>query len=164
MMQNKENADDLPYRLGVGMMLINDQNQVLLGKRIDTKMDKWQMPQGGLDEGETPRMAVFREMKEEIGTNNGTIIAEAKMWYCYDIPKWMIPRLWNGQYKGQKQKWFLIKFTGNDSDIHIDTEHQEFKEWKWCAIEEIIDIIIPFKKKLYKAVLKEFEQYLKLKS
>jgi putative (di)nucleoside polyphosphate hydrolase len=159
--KNKDDDDILPYRLGVGLFLINSENKVLVGQRIDSKISRWQMPQGGIDKGETPSKAVFREMKEEIGTDKGIIIAEAKTWYFYDIPKSMIPRLWNGKYKGQKQKWFLMRFTGDDSDIDVNTVNKEFKEWKWCSIDEIMGIIIPFKKTLYKAVIKEFIQYLK---
>lgn len=152
----------LPYRLGVGMMIINESNQVLVGKRIDAKLQAWQMPQGGIDLGETPSKAAFREMFEELGSNAGEIIAESKYWYSYDIPKFLIPKLWDGNYKGQKQKWFLIKFTGKDEDINLETEHQEFSEWRWVDIDELYDIIIPFKKKLYKAVLDEFRPLLDL--
>jgi putative (di)nucleoside polyphosphate hydrolase len=158
---NSDDKIDLPYRLGVGLMLVNKDNKVLIAQRIDTKINGWQMPQGGIDTGETPSKAVLREMGEEIGTNKGIIIAEAKSWYFYDIPKFMIPKLWGGKYKGQKQKWFLIRFTGQDSEINVDTENQEFKEWKWSSIEEMMKVIVPFKTTLYKAVIKEFEKYLK---
>lgn len=152
----------LPYRLGVGMMIINDKNQVFVGKRVDAKLHAWQMPQGGIHLGETPSKAALREMKEEIGSSSGYIIAESKNWYSYDIPKFLIPKLWDGNYKGQKQKWFLIKFTGSDEDINIATDHQEFLEWRWADIQQLYDIIIPFKKKLYKAVLDEFIPLIKI--
>jgi putative (di)nucleoside polyphosphate hydrolase len=157
----KGDYDSLPYRLGVGLVLFNHDKKILIGQRIDSKMNGWQMPQGGIDNGETPSQAVLREMEEEIGTNKGKIISEAKNWYFYDIPKYIVPKLWNGQYKGQKQKWFLIEFTGTDGDIKIDTINQEFKEWKWSNIDELMEIIVPFKKTLYKAVIKEFEKHLK---
>lgn len=147
---------NLPYRLGVGMMILNQKGQIFVGKRIDAKTDAWQMPQGGIDLGETPSRAALREMIEEIGSNDGYIVAESKNWYSYDLPKFLIPKLWNGSYKGQKQKWFLIQFTGTDSDININTSDPEFSEWQWVDMENLVDIIIPFKKKLYIAVIEEF--------
>ena len=150
----------LPYRLGVGMMIINRHNQIFVGKRVDAKVQAWQMPQGGIDIGETPSKAAMREMEEEIGSKSGSIIAESKNWYSYDIPKFMIPILWYGSYKGQKQKWFLIKFTGADEEINIATDHPEFEEWRWVDVNELLNIIIPFKRKLYKAIIEEFEPLL----
>jgi putative (di)nucleoside polyphosphate hydrolase len=153
-------SDVLPYRLGVGMMIVNQCNQIFVGKRIDTKIEAWQMPQGGIDLGETPSRAVLREMEEEIGSSSGSIVAESKNWYSYDLPKFLIPKLWNGSYKGQKQKWFLIEFTGSDSDINLHTEHPEFEDWRWVEIDALDDIIIPFKKRLYQAVMLEFKPFL----
>lgn len=150
----------LPYRLGVGMMIINNYNQIFVGKRIDTKIEAWQMPQGGIDLGETPSRAVLREMEEEIGSNSGSIVAESKNWYSYDLPKFLIPKLWNGSYKGQKQKWFLIEFTGSDSDINLQTAHPEFEDWRWVDIDALDSLIIPFKKRLYQAVMLEFKPFL----
>lgn len=155
---------NLPYRLGVGMMIINQAGQVFVGKRIDAKTDAWQMPQGGIDLGETPSRAALREMMEEIGSNNGYIVAESKNWYSYDLPKFLIPKLWNGSYKGQKQKWFLIQFTGTNNDININTSDPEFLEWQWVDVENLVDIIIPFKKKLYAAVMEEFTPMLGIKN
>lgn len=161
MFNNEENNSSLlPYRLAVGMMIINHKGQIFLGKRVDTKLQAWQMPQGGIDVGETPSKAAMREMEEEIGSKSGQIIAESKHWYSYDIPKFMIPKLWDGNYKGQKQKWFLIKFTGGDDDINLATDHPEFEAWRWADVSELPDIIIPFKKKLYKAVIEEFQSLL----
>jgi putative (di)nucleoside polyphosphate hydrolase len=154
---NNEEHTHLPYRPGVGMVIVNSQNMVFLGKRLDTRMEAWQMPQGGIDVGETPSSAALREMHEEVGTNNGYIIAESKCWYSYDLPKFLIPKLWNGKFRGQKQKWFLIKFTGTDNEININTTTPEFSEWRWANFIELPDIIIPFKRKLYKAVLDEFQ-------
>lgn len=153
------NISKLPYRPGVGMMIINKYKEIFVAKRIDTKMQAWQMPQGGINLGETPSRAALREMKEEIGTSNASIIAESKIWYRYDIPPFLISRLWDGQYKGQKQKWFLLKFEGDDSDINIKTTNPEFCEWKWTDISNLTDIIVPFKRKLYEAVAKEFQTY-----
>lgn len=157
-MTNPEiNTTLLPYRLGVGMMILNERNQIFVGKRIDAKMEAWQMPQGGIDIGETPSRAALREMEEETGSSKGAIIAESKNWYSYDLPKFLIPKLWSGSYRGQKQRWFLIRFTGSDSDINIKTAHPEFEDWRWVDLEEMLDIIIPFKRKLYEAVIAEFK-------
>jgi putative (di)nucleoside polyphosphate hydrolase len=151
----------LPYRLGVGLMIINQQKKIFVGKRIDSKNPfSWQMPQGGIDIGETPSKAAIREMTEEIGCDKGDIIAETRSWYCYDLPPKIIPKMWNGQFKGQKQKWFLIKYTGLDSDINLDTPHPEFNKWKWIKPNHLTKVVIPFKKSLYEAVIKEFRNLL----
>lgn len=150
---------NLPYRPGIGMMIINKKKEVFVAKRIDTKMQAWQMPQGGINLGETPSKAAFREMQEEIGTSNAKILAESKIWYSYDIPKFLINKLWDGQYRGQKQKWFLMEFEGKDSDINVATNNPEFSDWKWTNIQELQDVIVPFKKKLYKAVVNEFKSF-----
>ena len=164
-MHNKQNdqnnISNLPYRRGVGMVIINDKGQIFLGKRVESKFEAWQMPQGGIFVGETPSKTVKREMKEEIGCDSGEILAETKKWYSYTIPEFLINKLWDGQYKGQQQKWFLIKFTGQDSDININTDNPEFREWRWAYISEMLEIIVPFKKLLYKAVLKEFDPIIK---
>lgn len=157
--ENKELS--LPYRPGVGMLIINSENKVFVGKRIDSKANGWQMPQGGIDLGETPSSAALREMKEEIGSGNGKILAESKNWYSYRVPDFLIPRLWDGQYCGQKQKWFLIHFLGTDDDINLNTEHPEFNQWKWVDFDELLGDVIPFKHKLYKEVMQEFRQILK---
>jgi putative (di)nucleoside polyphosphate hydrolase len=154
---NEASRFDLPYRPGVGMMIINKDNKVFIGQRIDAKNKFWQMPQGGIDLGETPRQAVMREMNEEIGTNKGKIIAESKYWYSYNLPKFLIPKLWEGKFCGQKQKWFLIRFTGEDQDINLNLNKPEFIAWKWVEIKELIQIIIPFKVKLYQTVINEFQ-------
>lgn len=151
----------LPFRLGVGMMIINNKNKVFLGRRKDSKIATWQMPQGGMNIGETPSKAAFREMEEEIGSKKGIIIAETKNWYSYEIPKFMISKLWNGSYRGQKQKWFLIKFEGSDEDININTSEPEFCEWRWVDVSELPNIIVPFKRKLYEEVIKEFGALIK---
>ncbi|MDC0864981.1 RNA pyrophosphohydrolase [Rickettsiaceae bacterium] len=150
----------LPFRQGVGMMIINQSNKVFVGKRLDS--EAWQMPQGGIDLGETPSSAALREMEEEIGSNKGTVIAESKNWYSYRIPDFLIPKLWSGKYCGQRQKWFLIKFTGSDKDINIQTKHPEFKEWQWMDFDQLLTNIIPFKLKLYTEVVKEFKPLLKI--
>ncbi|MBL3284401.1 RNA pyrophosphohydrolase [Rickettsiales endosymbiont of Paramecium tredecaurelia] len=154
--KREQDYDSLPYRLGVGMMIVNDNNQILIARRIDSKSNTWQMPQGGIDLGETPSGAVMREMEEELGCNKGEIIAESKHWYSYHIPKFLIPRLWDGKYRGQKQKWFLIKFTGDDSDININTTNPEFMDWRWVDSDKLVASSIPFKRRLYAALISEF--------
>lgn len=150
---------NLPYRAGVGIMLLNDKNHVFVGKRIDSKSEAWQMPQGGIDDGEEPQAAALREMLEEIGTNKATIIAESAGWYDYDLPEHLVPKLWNGQFRGQRQKWFCLRFTGVDSDINITTEHPEFCHWAWTEIENLPNIIVSFKRQLYQAIVDEFINY-----
>ncbi|MFK8040132.1 MAG: RNA pyrophosphohydrolase [Rickettsiaceae bacterium] len=153
---DKSQYYQLPYRTSVGMIILNQENKVFVAKRDGKSYKAWQMPQGGIHLGETPSTAVLREMKEELGTNNGVIIAESKKWHSYNLPKELIPKLWNGNFRGQKQKWFLIRFTGEDSEINIDTQVPEFTSWKWIAINEMAKNIIPFKYKLYKSILDEF--------
>lgn len=147
----------LPYRPGVGVMLVNKHNQVFVGRRIDTRSEAWQMPQGGIDEGETASEAVMREMLEEIGTDKAEIIAESKNWFYYDLPEHLVPKLWDGKYRGQKQKWFFMRFLGEDSDINIETDHPEFMSWRWVEVKELPQIIVPFKRKLYGGIVEEFE-------
>lgn len=158
--KNDANVSELPFRPGVGMMIINKENKIFVGKRIDAKVNGWQMPQGGIDLGETPSTAALREMVEEIGCNKGYIIAESKRWYSYRLPPFLISRLWNGKYCGQRQKWFLIRFTGEDSDINIHTKHPEFDSWCWIDTKDLLDNIIPFKHKLYSKVIAEFKDLL----
>lgn len=150
----------LPYRVGVGIMLINNENKVFVGKRIDMKSEAWQMPQGGIDDGEDARTAALREMEEEIGTSKASVIAESKDWYYYDLPEDIIPKIWNGRFRGQQQKWFCLRFLGVDSDINIATRHPEFFEWKWIDIEKLPELIVPFKQKLYHEIIDEFKPYI----
>lgn len=148
------------YRPGVGLMLINAEGLVLIAQRIDNPGEAWQMPQGGIDEGETPEQAVLREMKEEIGTDKASIIGTSAVWLSYDLPDDLWPTLWKGRYRGQKQKWFALRFDGVDSDIDIATEHPEFSRWKWATPDEAIASIVPFKQDLYRAVFAEFKSHL----
>jgi len=157
----KTNMSDLPFRQGVGMMILDKNNRVFVGKRLDSKSNGWQMPQGGIDLGETPSSAALREMEEEVGSGKGEIIAESKKWYSYRVPDFLIPRLWGGKYCGQRQKWFLIRFQGDDSDININTEYPEFDQWKWVEFDQLLADIIPFKLKLYEQVVDEFASLLK---
>jgi len=146
----------LPYRAGVGMMLLNREGRVFVAKRIDTTSEAWQMPQGGVDEGESALDACLRELSEEIGTNKATIIAQSKADYYYDLPDHLVPIIWKGKYRGQRQTWFALRFDGTDADINIATEHPEFNEWKWAEIQTLPDLIVPFKRDLYAALVEEF--------
>lgn len=152
---------NLPYRPGVGIMLLNSENNVFVGKRIDTTSEAWQMPQGGIDDGEEPLAAAMREMAEEIGTDKAEIIAESRGWYDYDLPEELIPKLWGGRFRGQRQKWFCLRFTGSGSDINIDTGHPEFCQWQWARMQELPDLIVPFKRQLYQALVDEFMEYVR---
>ncbi|MGB4192320.1 MAG: RNA pyrophosphohydrolase [Rickettsiales bacterium] len=154
--ENEKYITKLPYRPSVGLMILNNKLEVFVGRRIDSKSEAWQMPQGGIDDGEAPQDSVLREMEEEVGTNNAQILAETKQWYQYDLPLYLISKLWNGKYRGQRQKWFLLKFLGKDSEININAHHPEFIAWKWVKIEELPQIIVPFKKNLYISVIEEF--------
>ena len=146
----------LPYREGVGIMLVNKTGHVFVARRIDSTSEAWQMPQGGIDEGEEPQVAALRELMEETGTNKATIIAESAKWYAYDLPAHLVPKLWGGRYRGQRQKWFAMRFEGEDGDINIETEHPEFCEWKWIPIRQLPEIIVPFKRQLYQVLVDEF--------
>jgi putative (di)nucleoside polyphosphate hydrolase len=148
------------YRPGVGVMLLDAARRVFVGRRIDMTGDNWQMPQGGIDDGETPRQAALRELKEEVGTDRAEVLAESARWFCYDVPTEVASRIWHGRYRGQIQKWFALRFTGSDSDIDLATGHPEFDAWKWVAAAELPRLIVPFKRQLYLDVLKEFEQLL----
>ncbi len=149
----------LPYRPGVGIMLINAQGLVFVAKRIDTTGDAWQMPQGGIDDGENPTEAALRELLEETGTAQAEIIGETAGWLTYDLPDHLVGKAWKGRYRGQKQKWFAMRFTGTDADINIDTKHPEFSAWKWSPVGQIIPCIVPFKRDLYEQVVAELGKY-----
>jgi putative (di)nucleoside polyphosphate hydrolase len=146
----------LPYRPCVGMMLFDSKGRVFVGKRIDQTLEAWQMPQGGIDEGENARAAVLRELKEEIGTDNVAILREHPGWLMYDLPAHLIGVALQGLYRGQKQKWFALRFLGDDSEIDIKRPDPEFSEWKWVEPNKLINLIVPFKREIYKKVLAAF--------
>lgn len=158
---SEEHIASLPYREGVGVMLLNAKNDVFVGRRIDMRSEAWQMPQGGIDAGEAPLVAALREMEEEIGTNKATLMAESRDWLHYDLPPHLVPELWGGRYRGQRQKWYLLRFTGEDPDINLATAHPEFFEWKWAGIDSLCDLIVPFKRELYQQVVEEFHPFVK---
>jgi putative (di)nucleoside polyphosphate hydrolase len=157
---------ELPfYRPAVGIMLINHDGLVFVGRRIDMPagLAAWQMPQGGIDPGEMPRQAALRELKEEVGTDKAEILGESHRWLHYDVPEelWIqLGGLWGGRYRGQRQKWFAMRFTGEDSDINLATEHPEFDACEWVEPERLPELIVPFKRQLYCDVLAEFREYL----
>ena len=148
----------LPYRPCVGVMLANADGRVFVGQRIDQDATAWQMPQGGIDPGEAPRDAALRELWEETGVSADLITVEAETsgWIPYELPHDLVPRIWKGRYKGQEQKWFLLRFHGQDSDVNIETEHPEFSQWQWLAPDQLIANIVPFKRAVYEQVMAEF--------
>ncbi|MBY0291797.1 MAG: RNA pyrophosphohydrolase [Alphaproteobacteria bacterium] len=147
------------YRPAVGMMILNKENKILVGQRLDNKDPAWQMPQGGISPHEDADQAMLRELQEEIGTRHVEIIIKSKTWYQYDLPAELAVRLWNGKFKGQKQIWYALRFRGEDKDINIHTYHPEFRSWKWVEREELLELIIPFKRDLYSRVLKDLWVY-----
>lgn len=147
---------DRPYRPNVGIVLFNAEGLVFTARRIDTAQDAWQFPQGGIDEGEDPRTAALRELEEEIGTNKAEVIGESAGWYSYDLPPEVADTWQKGRWRGQKQKWFALRFLGCDADIDIATEHPEFAEWRWMKLADVPGVIVPFKRALYEQVAAEF--------
>jgi putative (di)nucleoside polyphosphate hydrolase len=161
-MQKKNNPNSLipheerPYRPGVGILLFNKEGRVFVGERIDNP-GAWQMPQGGIDEGEDIEIAVFREMQEEIGTRNAKIRGVMNEWLFYDIPLHTANKLWDAKYRGQKQKWVALEFLGTDDEINLRAyDHPEFGQWKWIELNALIDYIVPFKRDMYRRIIEEF--------
>jgi len=144
------------YRPCVGIMLFNPKGKIFVGQRLDRMVEAWQMPQGGIDKGETEVEAAFREMEEEIGTNKADVIAHTADWLAYDLPKDLQGKLWKGQFRGQIQRWFLMRFTGEDSDINLETKHPEFRSWRWCDPSELVNMAVPFKRGIYTEIVRRF--------
>ena len=147
----------LPMRKGVGVILLNKDNNVFVGKRKDNPVDKWQMPQGGIDQGEKPIDAAYRELEEETGTKSAKILFEHESWFEYELPNELIGKVISG-FKGQRQKWFLMKFTGNDSEFNLNKHTPEFDEWMWRDLSTMPNLVVDFKKKLYEELVKEFTE------
>jgi|TARA_B100000161_G_scaffold260068_1_gene226686 putative (di)nucleoside polyphosphate hydrolase len=148
----------LPLRIGVGAVLLNRNNQVFVGKRKDNPINKWQMPQGGVDNKEKLVDALKRELYEETSVKSYKIIHELDRWLTYELPENLLGKIWRGKYRGQKQKWFILRFSGEESEINVNTKKPEFLEWKWVDIESLPDIIVDFKKKVYEELLIEIKK------
>lgn len=146
------------YRPCVGIMLLNRRGEVFVARRNDVPGEAWQMPQGGIDGGEDPREAAMRELREEIGTDKADILAESKTWLRYDLPKELMGKTWDKPWRGQRQKWFVMRFHGSDADIDLDTEHPEFSAWKWVSVSELPGLVVSFKRQVYLDLLSEFPE------
>ncbi len=157
-------SEGLPYRLNVGAVLFSGAGQVLVARRLD-RIDKraesgWQLPQGGIDEGEDPRIAVFRELLEEIGTDHAEILGEHPDWLQYDLPDHLIGRAFKGRFRGQRQRWFALRFLGADSEIRLDADpHPEFDAWRWTDLEALPALAVPFKRPIYEILARDFARY-----
>ena len=148
---------ELPLRIGVGIILLNKKNKVFVGKRIDNPKNFWQMPQGGVDQNENLLQAAKRELEEETGIKSVELVKELKEWLQYDLPKNLLGKIWEGKYRGQNQKWFIMNFIGKDDEINIKTKNPEFLDWKWIKIAELPKIAVNFKIELYKKIKEELE-------
>jgi putative (di)nucleoside polyphosphate hydrolase len=155
-------AESLPYRPCVGVVLIDARGMVFAGQRIDSPSPAWQMPQGGIDDGEKPREAAYRELWEETGVTRDKVefVGKTHGWVTYDLPPELLGKVWGGKYRGQKQKWFLFRFKGQDADIKIASEHPEFSTWRWILADEMLESIVPFKRAVYQDVIRSFRAYL----
>jgi putative (di)nucleoside polyphosphate hydrolase len=150
-------ASELPYRPCVGIFLINDAGKVLVGRRLGAEADAWQMPQGGIDAGEEPAEAALRELEEETGTSSARIIGEAAEWVRYDLPREMIGKIWQGRYRGQRQKWFALRFLGTDDEINpAGVAHPEFDGWQWMDAGDLANNVVAFKREIYAMIVDEF--------
>ena len=150
----------LPLRIGVGAIVLNNQNKVFVGKRKDNPVNKWQMPQGGVDNNESFLSAMRRELDEETSIKNIQIIKEIDGWFEYELPKNLLGIIWKGKFRGQKQKWFIVRFTGNESEINLKTKNPEFIEWKWVEIDELPKIIVDFKKAVYEKLIIDLKKFI----
>ena len=155
-----DKADSRPYRQGVGVMLISADARVFVANRIDMNGEAWQMPQGGIDEGEDPQAAALRELDEEIGTDKAHILGESHHWLRYDLPPELAGKVWGGRYRGQEQKWYAVRFTGGDSDIDLTAHGRpEFSAWRWVTLDDLYSLVVPFKREVDRAVIAELRDY-----
>ena len=152
--------NELPLRLGVGIIVLNKENKVFVGKRRDNPINKWQMPQGGVDRGENLVDAMKRELKEETSIRSIEILKELEGWTEYELPNYLLGKIWRGKYRGQKQKWFIVRFLGRDEEINLKTTHPEFIEWQWLDIENLPSVIVHFKKKVYEKLLPVIKSFI----
>ena len=152
--------EKLPLRVGVGIIVLNKENKVFVGKRKDNPVDKWQMPQGGVEENENLIEAMKRELQEETSIVNIQILKELDEWLEYELPKNLLGIIWKGKFRGQKQKWFITKFIGKDSEIDVKTKYPEFIKWKWIKIEELSGVVVDFKKNVYKKLQVELKKFI----
>ena len=150
----------LPLRTGVGIVVLNKNNQVFVARRIDNNKNFWQMPQGGVDKNENYLAAAYRELEEETSIKNVDLVGELDGLISYELPKHLLGVIWKGKYRGQEQKWFVVRFLGNDSEININTDHPEFCEWKWVELENITDLVVDFKLHVYEDVKKKVREIL----
>ena len=147
----------LPLRTGVGIVLLNNKNDIFVGKRLDNPKNFWQMPQGGIEKNENFLEAAKRELKEETGIKSVQLVKELNGWFTYDLPEHLLGKIWKGQYRGQKQKWFVMKFIGKDEEIDVKTKNPEFLEWKWINLSNLLDVVVGFKLNLYKKIKNQLE-------
>ena len=152
--------NELPLRLGVGIIVLNKENKVFVGKRRDNPINKWQMPQGGVDRDENLVDAMKRELKEETSIRSIEILKELEGWTEYELPDYLLGKIWRGKYRGQKQKWFIVRFLGGDEEINLKTTHPEFIEWQWLDIENLPSVIVHFKKKVYEKLLPVIKSFI----
>ena len=149
----------LPMRQGVGIIVLNDNNKVFVGRRKDNPVNKWQMPQGGIDENEKPLNAMKRELAEETSITKIKVLKEIDNWLEYELPPNLLGKIWKGKYRGQKQKWFIVKFVGKEDEINLNTKNPEFIEWKWIDYNLLPDVIVSFKKEVYKKLKNEIKNF-----
>lgn len=151
---------NLPLRIGVGAIVLNNNNHVFVGRRIDNPINKWQMPQGGVEKNEDLLSAMKRELSEETSITSIKVLKELDNWLSYELPNNLLGKIWKGKYRGQKQKWFIVRFTGKEDEINLNTKYPEFIEWKWIEIEQLPNVIVDFKKKVYVALEKELKNFI----
>ena len=153
-------SKNLPLRSGVGIILLNSENKIFVARRIDNPKNFWQMPQGGIDKNEDYLKAALRELKEETNITSVQLIKEIDDWYIYELPNYLLGKIWKGKYRGQKQKWFVMKFTGEENEINLKTKNPEFFEWKWIEKEKLTEVIVKFKLAVYKKILEQLKKIL----